>query len=56
MVCQLQLASKDGVSWQESDYYNDVDRLEASFMSDIYLADIVGDNRSYIFHKDFAKL
>lgn len=53
--CQLQLASKDGVSWQESDYYNDVDRLEASFMSDIYLADIVGDNRSYIFHKDFCQ-
>jgi hypothetical protein len=53
--CQLHLAKEDGASWKESDYYNDIDRLEASFMSDLYLADIVGDSRSYVFYKDFCQ-
>src|SRR5690554_3836558 len=50
--CRRQYAKEDGVSWRESDYYNDIDRLEASFMSDYYLAEIVGEDKSYVFPKD----
>lgn len=53
--CRRQYAKEDGVSWRESDYYDDIDRLEASFMSDIYLAEIVGEDKSYIFLKILAK-
>lgn len=50
--CRRQYSKEDGVSWRESDYYNDIDRLEASFKSDCYLAEIVGEDKSYIFPKD----
>ena len=52
--CQLQISKEDGVSWRESDYYDDIDRLEASFMSDFYLAEIVGEDKSYLFPKDYC--
>jgi len=53
--CQLQISQEDGVSWRESDYYDDIDRLEASFMSDFYLAEVVGEDKSYIFPKDYCQ-
>ncbi len=53
--CQLQISKEDGVSWRESDYYDDIDRLEASFMSDFYLAEVVGEDKSYIFPKDYCQ-
>src|SRR5690554_4318493 len=53
--CQLQISQEDGVSWRESDYYDDIDRLEASFMSDIYLAEIVGEDKSYVFPKNYCE-
>lgn len=53
--CQLQISKEDGVSWRESDYYDDIDRLEASFMSDFYLAEVVGEDKSYVFPKNYCE-
>ncbi|MFY9179543.1 MAG: hypothetical protein WAO12_07180 [Venatoribacter sp.] len=50
--CRRQYAKTDDISWQESDYYNDIDRLEASFMSDFYIDDIAGEEQPYDFPKN----
>lgn len=54
--CQQQTTKLEGYeySWRESDYYNTIDRLEASFRSDFYISDIAGEDKAYIFPKDFC--
>lgn len=48
-MCRRQHMRKNGNAWRESDYYNNIDRLEASFMSGFYIDDIAGDEPPYDF-------
>lgn len=50
--CRRQYAKEDGVSWRKSDYYNTIDRLEASFLAGFYIDEIAGEDQSYGFPKD----
>lgn len=50
--CRRQYAKEDGVSWRKSDYYNTIDRLEASFLSGFYIDEIAGEDQLYDFPID----
>ena len=50
--CKIQIAKEEGKSWRESDFYNEIDRLEAKFVFSSFLDQLAGENYPYNFPAD----
>src|SRR5690554_2985936 len=50
--CKIQIAKEEGQSWRESDFYNEIDRLEVKFIFSSFLDQLAGDDYPYEFPAD----
>lgn len=50
--CKIQIAKEEELSWRESDFYDDIDRLEVKLLFSHYLNQLAGNDYLYDFPKD----
>lgn len=54
--CKIEIARKEGSSWRESDFYNDIDRLETKFIFSNFLDQLAGEDYPYDFSSNPCSL